>query len=252
MKLTSIVIALVICAPQAGCAQVHAHHSEKEVSQMTSEQRLREYCREFSGHGLLHRDYLSVLDDSLMRDGVKTLPVIVKIIDEFDPTSFRNAGRDREDSAYAAELVLSSLDAAYFRVRSLEEGRLAIDALRRAISRMRTARYDSASDEGEHSKRLRLQVAEGLLKELQGANNYDQAIRDTMELRYKITVNEKEMLDFADYLISKDPKYPRWSELDWYTDQNKINEAGNPAQYRIVQNIQPFYNAYKDFKLRAH
>jgi hypothetical protein len=215
---------------------------------MTPEQRVREYCEEYSRHGLWHRDYIKLLDDSIMRDGLKAVPAMVKIVNEFDPTNFRIGGRDKDDASYAAQMLLGGLDTGYFRLRAFGEGKVAIDAVKRVVERMHAAHYETAPDEGERSKRLRYEVTVGIVKDLEANNNYDRAIRDTLELRHKINLSDNELLAFCNYLISQDPRYPTWSEPDWFVDQNRLNEAGNPLQYRIIQNIEPFYKAYLRFK----
>lgn len=227
------------------------HKSGAEIERMTAEQLVQEYCTEYFRHGLWDRDYMSLLDDSIMRDGLKAVPAMVKVINEFDPTNFRTVGRDREDASYAAEILLGSLDTGYFRLRAFEEGKLAIDAVRRVAERMHAAHYEAAHDEGERSKRIRYEITVGILKDLQGNNNYDRAIYDTMELKHKIKLSDNELLAFCNYLISQDPHYPSWSEPDWYVDQNQLNEAGNPLQYRIVKNIEPFHKLYLQYRAKA-
>jgi hypothetical protein len=243
-----IALALFVSLPQMCCAQVHAHKSDSDVARMTPEQRVQEYCTELFRHGLWHREYMSLLDDSIMRDGLKGVPAMVDVIDKFDPANVRTSGRGRDDQSYAAEILLGGLDTGYFRLRAFQEGKAAIDAVRRVVERMRAAHYESAPDEGERSKKLRYEISLGILKDLEGINDYDRALRDTMELRHKIKLSDNELLDFCNYLVARNPNYPSWSEPDWYRDHNRINDAGNPAQYRILQNIEPFYEAYQKFK----
>jgi hypothetical protein len=214
---------------------------------MHPEERVREYCLEFARHGFEHREYLKLLDGLIMRDELTAVPAIVTIINEFDPTSPQNSGLDRGDASYAAEILLGSLDSE-FRLRAFETGRRAIDAVRRAVDRMRNAHYESAPDEGERSKRIRYQSTLGILKELQGNNNYDKSIQDTLELKHQITLSESELLAFCNYLISQDPRYPTWSETDWHVDLTREKERKSPWQYRIIQNIEPFYKAYLKYK----
>src|SRR5262245_53038863 len=166
MKWTTIpmAVALAIYLPQVCCGQGDAHRPEREVMQMTPEQHVREYCREFFRHGLVHREYVKLLDDSIMRDGLSAVPALVKVVDEFDPTSFRKSAKDKEEASYAAEILLGSLEGD-FRLRAFEEGRAAIEAVIRLSDRMHDAHYDTARDEGERSKRLRYQITLGILKD---------------------------------------------------------------------------------------
>ena len=226
------------------------HKSQVEIARMSPEEHVQAYCTEFAHHGLWDRDYIELLDDSITRDGVKAVPAMVKVINEFDPTNFRTSGSERDQASYAAAILLGGLDTGSFRLRAFEEGKVAVDAVRRVAERMRAAHYDTAPDEGERSKRLRYEITLGIVKDLQGTNNYDRTIQDTLELKYKIKLSDTDLLDFSIYLISQDPHYPSWSELDWYIDHNNINDAGNPAQHRIIQNIEPFYKAYLKFKAK--
>lgn len=250
LTLTLSAVIILISVDPGYCAQKQDHKSESEIARMTPEQRVEEYCREHIRHGLWDRDYLDLLDNYIMRDGLKAVPALVKAINEFDPTSSRGGGKDKDEASRAAGISLGSLDTGFFRLRAFEEGRIAIDAVRRVTERMHIAHYDTRPDEGERSKRLRYEIMVGILKNLQGNNNYDRAIQETLKLRYKIKPSDKELLDFCNYLISQDPHYPSWSEPDWYVDNAQINEAGNPAQYRIIQNIEPFYKAYLKYKAK--
>jgi hypothetical protein len=63
-------------------------------------------------------------------------------------------------------------------------------------------------------------------------------------------LSDRELTDFVTFLISKDPRYPTWSKTIWYRDTSKRNEAGNPLQYAIVEDIGPFYEAYLKYKAK--
>ena len=246
-----LVFVVVSGAGSVLCNQsASGHKSKAEIARMSPEEHVQAYCTEFAHHGLWDRSYIELLDDSITRDGVKAVPAMVKVINEFDPTNFRTSGSERDQASYAAAILLGGLDTGSFRLRAFEEGKVAIDAVRRVAERMRAAHYDTAPDEGERSKRLRYEITLGIVKDLQGTNNYDRTIQDTLELRHKIKLSDTDLLDFSTYLITQDPRYPSWSELDWYIDHNNINNAGNPAQYRIIQNIEPFYKAYLKFKAK--
>lgn len=250
MKSVVPFLALAIASLGIGalCGQSGSvHKSDVEMARMTPEQRVEEYCREYARHGLWHRDYTKSLGDSIMRDGLRAVPPLVKIIGEFDPTSPGSDDKNKYEASSAAAILLGSLDA-YFRLRAFEQGRAAINAVRHLGEQMHKGHYDTTPDEGERSKALRYQITLGIQKDLEGNSDYDRAIRDTLELRYKVKLSDKDLLDFSNYLISQDPRYPAWSKTDWYVDHNKLNEAGNPLQYRTIQNIDPFYKEYLKFK----
>jgi len=61
----------------------------------------------------------------------------------------------------------------------------------------------------------------------------------------------QQTLDFVNYLMSKDPHYPAWSESEEYKDLTQRNEAGNPIWYLILKKPEPFYDAYLEFKAKG-
>jgi hypothetical protein len=251
MKSTISIIVLMIFTsiPRAGCSQTHAHKSENEIARMTPEQRAREYCREYTRHLFWHSEYTDSLKRHIRRDGLKAIPALIRIIDEFDPTIPAGNSMQKDANCHAAEILLGTLDGT-FRLRAFSEGKSAIDAVRRVVERMRAAHFDTATSQGEHSPQARYRVTLYILEQMEGISGLDKGVRDTFELKYKIKMSDKELLDFSNYLTSQDPYYPTWSETEWYVDQNKLNEAGNPLQYPVVRNIEPFYQAYKEYKAK--
>jgi hypothetical protein len=253
MAMKSIVLALILLVGQSSvicCSQPDSHKSESAINQMTPEERVREYCNEHYRDGSLqHAAYLDALFDHLKRDGLKAFPEMTKIINEFDPTRSKNSGRDKDGIAYAAEILLGSLDR-FFRVRAFAEGKQAIDAMSREVELMRAAHFDTAPTEGEYSKRYRYEASVGMLQDLKGASDYDMSVQDTLKLRYNIKLSKNELVDFSNYLTSQDPYYPGWSETEWYVDHSQLNDAGNPLQYSIVKDIEPFHKAYLKYKAK--
>jgi hypothetical protein len=247
LTLTAALALVLTSVTHAYCAQASRHKTESEVAQMTPEQRVREACEEYYYHELWHREYMKLLENYIFRDGLKAVPALIKAINDFDPTSGNGKSKDKDASAFEAEVLLGSLDR-FFRLRAFNEGKEAIDALKREAERMRAAHFDTASDEAEYSRRARYETTLDILKRLHGISNYDRSIADTLELRYKIKSSDEELLGFSNYLISQDPYYPQWSEMEWYVDHNKLNEYGNPEQYSVIKNIEPFYKAYSKFK----
>lgn len=229
-------------------AKPDRHKTEEGIARMTPEQRVNEYCDEYYHHSFLHDEYIDMISKYILQDGIKAAPALAKIINEYDPTKPKGKSREKNARAYAAEGMLSQLDTRVVRLRGSEEGRAAIDAMSRLVQRMRAAHLDTDVGEGETSPQARYGSANSVLENLRGINHFDRAIRDTLELRHKIKLRDKDMLDFANYLISKDPNYPRWSTLKRYKDYADRNEAGNPLQYVIVENIEPYYKEYLKFK----
>ena len=219
---------------------------------MTPEQHVEEYCSEYVRHNDGHYKYRQLLADQVMADGLKAIPTLARVINEYDPTRRESRGREKNAACYAAEGLLWRMDRNVVRLRAFNEGRVAIDALIRLGERMNASHFDTAEDEGESSKQARYEGTLSTLKQLQGLSFYDEAIRDTLALRYKIHLSDEESLQFTSHLMSKDPFYPTWSKTEEYKDRSRINEAGNPAQYFVVRDVEPFYKAYLQYKARAN
>src|SRR4030095_5425363 len=146
MKPTRLIHVAILAAIVAGniYALPIAHKSEAEISRMTPEQRVHEYCDEYHRHSLWDSDYIDLLRHYIRRDGVRSLPAIVQIINEFDPTNSRGKRNKTKDRASAEEFLLSRIDRELIRLRAFPEGRAAIDAVRREVQRMLAAHFDTA------------------------------------------------------------------------------------------------------------
>jgi hypothetical protein len=251
MKLlvTGLVLITLVCSPGPLFAQLASHKSAAEVMRMPAQQRVEEYRKELLLHGY-GDDYEVLLSEFLRRDGLKAVPYLVKIIAEYDPTQSRGRSRERDVACYGAEGVLSQIDENTVRLRGTEEGKKAIDALRQLVDGMRTAHFDTAEGD-KYDEQMRYKGTLAHLSHLEGISWLDTAIKDTLELRKNIKLSAKEMLAFVNYLVSQDPYYPSQSRRERYKDFAKINEAGNPLQFVIVKDIEPFYKLYLEYKAKS-
>lgn len=227
------------------CVQLGGHKSEAEITRMTPEQRVEEACGEYARHaGDLTDDYGDLLDTYISHDGVKALPQIIRIINGYDPTRREGKSKVKDLRCEKAEMLLSRIDTSEFRLRGYEEGRAAIEA----IERMRTEYLNIAEDDDQ--KENRYQISLSTLKELEGINRCDEAIRNTLKLKYKIALSEQELMEFVSHMISTDPSYPGWSEREEFKDMTQRNEAGYPRWYVIAKNPEPYYQAYLKYKAK--
>ena len=232
------------------CGQVNRHKSESQLRQMTPDQRVQEYCDEYYHHAFWDSDYIDILNKYILQDEIKALPAITQIIAEFDPTNPTANSRERDARAFAAEGLLSQVDGRVIRLRAIPEGRTAIDAITRLVQRMLAAHFDTADvTQSEHSDRYRYQATREEAAEVRGLNIFDHNMQDTFRIRYKIILTDKQTLDFVNYLISQDPRYPGWSTMEEYKDMRHRNSAGNPRQYILLKNFQPFHDAYRKFRV---
>lgn len=242
-----IMVSIGLGAVRPG-SQFHHHKSEGDLARMTPEQRAEEYCNEYARHGLYHLEYGELLDRYIFLQPLSVAAQMAKIIDAYDP---RNKSRSREkaDRAYEAGILVTSIDERAIRLRASAEGRAAIRAMKRLSQNMLAAHFDKDQDNDQNRRRYELQIS--FIEEVEGVNNCDQAIQNTLRLRYKIQFSEGELLRFVDYLIAEDPFYPAWSAREEYKDLTQRNSAGYPIWYLIVKNPEPFYKAYLQFKAKS-
>src|SRR5436190_7962399 len=91
MKSIIIILWLISYVPFAALESDYTHKSEAEIAAMTPAQRVDEYADEQAYHKY---DYLDqqheLISKYILRDGLKELPRMIEIMNEYDPT--------REDS----------------------------------------------------------------------------------------------------------------------------------------------------------
>jgi hypothetical protein len=253
-RLLKIILSFLVLAIATDvlCAQFGSGHKSKdEIGRMTPQQRVEEYVREDLRHKHdLDDNYHDVLFSYIRRDGIEVVAEIVKIIDEYDPTQGKGRGKDKGERYDAAWILLSDIDGTVIRLRASEEGRIGIEAMKRVVERMRAAHFDN-SESYDYEKQGRYKLAVIALTGMEGINMRDEAVRDTLRLRYKISLSDKELLDFIDYVISQDPSYPSSMVTELYKDREQLNDAGNPLQYVIVKNVEPFHKLYLQYKAKA-
>jgi len=71
---------------------------------------------------------------------------VIREIDAYDPTRRAGASEEKFRRYEGANFILDVLDVKVFRVRAFEEGRKAIEAIRRSIERMRAAHFDDPKE----------------------------------------------------------------------------------------------------------
>jgi hypothetical protein len=228
-------------------AQAFNHHkSRAQIERMSPDERVEEYCREYAVHSDRDLDYVEMLNEFIDRDGLAGLPRMIKEINDFDPSP-RAYKRERDARCFMAVVLLGDVDETVVRLRATEDGRKGINAVDHLVSRMRAAHFDVATGD-EYPRRLRYEYAVDCLKALNGVNMLDDAIRNTLRLRYGTELSSQELSDFVNYLISYDSSYPQWGRKQLYRDSERRNEAGNPLQYYIVQDAARYYKLFLERK----
>ena len=188
-------------------------------------------------------DYEDFIEELVRKAGVKSLPVISEYIDSYD---HKKRSECTELRFAIVSGLASDIDRFEFRLRGTKEGLLVIDSLEKALQQIVTAEPGISFENGSKSRHQ--PAAFVFLKEFKGINEVDRSIADTFWVRYKIKLPEYEIIEFTNYLIARDSKYPAWSKSKLVKDDSRINEAGNPAQVYVFDNSKRFYDAYLDFK----
>jgi hypothetical protein len=208
----------------------YRHKSEAEIARMTPDQRIDEQISEDKYHmrELTDKQY-DLIRKYRLEDGLKGWSHLVELIGTYNPR------RTRDNRYSLAVMMANDLDERVVRLRASPEGRSIIAAVERVFARMAAAgkRYD---------------LNEGDLRWLKGVNLTDDAVRETLRVKYKIEISGSELLEFSNYLVKRDPTYPSWSEQDFIKDYSRINEAGSPAQVYVMRKPERFYQEYLTFK----
>lgn len=220
--------------------------SEAEISAKTPRQLFEELVKanpnSFESYVAL-RDYESSIERHFRKERAAALPVLNEYINAYDPS---RASRCDDMRFSVAARMANDIDRFEFRLRAAKEGRLVIEALERAIQRIHDAGYDT--NYHEYSQNSRHPLSSLFLKELEGVNEVDKAIRNTFWTLHKIEMSDVELFEFSNFLILRDPTYPAWSGQSLIKDYSRLNEAGNPLQVFVVKKPERYYAAYLEFK----
>ena len=225
------------------CAQ-YRHKPEVEIAAMTPAQRVDEYANEQAYHKYALSDtQREIIARYLHRDGLKSLPRVVQIIDEYEPRRDAGASDHKGEHFDAMAILIADLDSNVVRLRASAEGRQAIDALARAVERMRAAGYGK-KDQHEWPQHGRFEVASTYLAQARGINDTDEAVRNSFRYEDKVRLSDSELLAFSNFLVTHHADYPAWSERDFIN----IEENGKPLPGLVVKNLRPYRDAYQEFK----
>lgn len=217
MKSIILLLCLISFAPFAIYAEKYKHKSEAEIKALTPAQRVDEWVNEQVHHRFdVLDDQTELLRKYVTPDGLKALPRLIEIIDEYDPTRASGRRGHKGDRFDACWLMLGYIDDFAVRLRGSEEGKRATNALEQAVGRMRAAGY--GQKDNSDAKQYVFELAEGKLKYANGINFTDEAIRDTFWVQHKIQMSDQELLEFSNFLIARDSTYPSWSERDFIKD----------------------------------
>ena len=249
MKLITLLLCLICFAPFSVEAARYKHKTEAQIAALTPAQRVDEWVDEWVHH---RNDVLDPQNNLLRRyeviDGLKAVPRLIEIIDEYDPTRFPK-DRGRKSERYeACSIMLNYLDSSAVRLRSAEIGKKGIDAFERSIERMRAAGYGKEDQHEWNEQHSLFEVATIQLDRLKGINDSDKDIVETFRFIYKISLSNAEIVEFSSYLIAHYPEYPSWSAREFTKDPSQLTDRGTPVQITTLIKPERYYESYLEFK----
>ena len=245
MKSIILLLCLISFAPFA--AHAYKHKSETEIAQMTPAQRVDEYAEERFHHEYdTLDDYFILVDKYIRRDGLKAVPRLVEIINEYDPMRSSSKRRRNDRQFDSAWMLLSSLDRHAVRLRASEEGKRAINALEKVFERLRSV--SGKKDQHDYNWSGRFDGVKEEIRNSKGINFRDDWIRETFRIKYEIILTDDELLKFSNFLVASDSNYPSWSGIELVKDSTRINAVGSPMRFLILEKPERYYEAYTEFK----
>lgn len=248
MKQVTLLLLLMSFASFAVHAKKYRHKTETEIAQMTPAQRVDEYAEEQINHKYdVLDDQSALINKYIRRDGLKAVPRIIEIIDEYDPTRSSGKRGHKGERFDAAWMIMGSLDNSVVRLRITEEGKRAISALERSIERLEATGY-GRKDQDVWERSGRFNGATHVVESAKGVNFRDEFIRNTFKVEYEIILSDAELLEFSNFLAAKYPDYPIWSEAKLIKYKAQSDDAGYPVQLSVLTKPERFYEAYTEYK----
>jgi hypothetical protein len=215
---------------------------EAEIAAMTPRQLFDEHVKvdvyhdDFESYQAF-ADYLILIERHFRKSGIAALAPLIDALNDYSPEV---ADLCAETRVSLAIRLSRDIDKHEFRLRATKDGLLVVEAMEKAIERMKTAK----------DRRVVSLVKDYTfiyLDPIRGINATDLAIRDTLWRSNGIEMSDDELLQFVNYLVSKDNTYPSWTPFEFLADC-KINPNGFPKQCFIKQDPKRYYDTYLEFK----
>ena len=239
----------------------HFHKTESQLSKLTPELLVKEFCQEFEKHHFSdHQEYKDIVEKYIFKQGIGVLSIVNRKIEQFAP-GLQKKWNEKKASEYEGALtILINMDMRAFRLRGYDEGRKTIAMVKQSRERIDLALAAKKSEYTGHVDAIRSlsKYVANQVEQFEGIHIPDPWIRDTLWFRYDITLSEDELLSFINFLIAKDPTYPSWCQTETYNPAIhglKKSDASNRTLFGIVKNPEPIYKLYQEFfcmtKIRA-
>ena len=198
------------------------HKSEAEIAAMSPEEKMDQMVLEQMFHvPALDDDNYDLLHLYIINDGIKILPKAIEYMNEYDPNA-KECKQRNDARLLTAAIYISNVDTAKFRIRAIENGRVAIKALEQVNERRRKSGLDVD----------KYDLFSVFLDGLKGQAIKDGLIKETLEKQHNIKMSEAELTEFTNFLISLDPAYPSWTKVFVWAEMTK--EESN-LYYRAYQ-----------------
>lgn len=219
-------------------AKDYKHRSEAEIAAMSPSQRVDEYFKEQRFHNVdsidkytAGRDQGGMINEYILKDGVKALPALADIANRYHPDV--NDNYELADEFYIALQIAESIDSVVVRIRATEEGRFALKVFEEVLNRMKKAGFNDEKNKWKNDYSRELDT----LRVLQGKSLSltDETIRETLKEKHKTQMSDEEMIKFSNYLTLLDPTYPSRCEFI----------SGSPD---TCKDSKEYYEAYLKFK----
>jgi hypothetical protein len=242
-----LLLILLVCASSALQVQAYKHKSEADIARMTPAQRVDEYIKEFAHRFDLYDLNSDTIEKYILQDGLKVLPRIIEIMDQYDPTKWSGRTHGKGERFEACWVMFNRIDRKGQRLRASPEGRLAIAALERALNRMTAAGYDK-EDQRERAQHGRFELVKQYIKEARGINQTDEVLQNTFRVIFHIAISDLEFHDFIEFLVSRHPDYPSWSNARFVPDPTRPPRDGRAMEAKVLEKPERFREAYTEFK----
>lgn len=217
------------------CAERNfVHKSIGDLQRMSADQLFQEAVNEQIYHHMpaTNDDYRFEISKLTLRVGERMYGPIIKAIDAYDPAHRSDCNWTRFHIAF---WTADSLDNRVVRLRASQSGKRIIEALQKAIDRMKAAGFG----EGGSSRKSDLNLAVQIINGLSGVNQIDEEIKQTLISKKGVAISDDRVEDFTNFLLSLDPKYPSWSE------------PSNDPSAGTLKDSERYYRAYEKYLGRA-
>ncbi|MEZ5345686.1 MAG: hypothetical protein R2681_09050 [Pyrinomonadaceae bacterium] len=207
------------------------HETSDEIHAMSPEEKMDQMLLEY----LFHQPWERVNDANydllhklLIEDSIRILPKAIEYVTSYKPTNGSCKEFNEARLIVAAEYV-KAVDDREFRVRAITQGKTFLKELEATIE---------LKQKQNHNKN-RIRLLSMLLEQMKGTNIADGDLQATFKNKYSIEISHEELNMFIEYLISVDPAYPSWSDVD---------RSSPPHTFKDPEK---FYEAYEQFKTKV-